>query len=63
MFVLGPGVRGGFYGEELSLADLDMDNLKFNTDFRSVYATMLERIVGVDSKLALGRSWPTIDRV
>jgi len=41
MFVLGGGVRGGFYGEPPSLTDLDDGNLKMTTDFRRVYATMI----------------------
>jgi uncharacterized protein (DUF1501 family) len=43
MFVAGNGVKGGFYGEPPSLSNLDNGNLRFTTDFRSVYATVLER--------------------
>jgi uncharacterized protein (DUF1501 family) len=48
MFVLGRGVRGGFYGDEPSLAQLDDGDLKVTTDFRSVYATALGSVLGVD---------------
>ena len=41
MFVAGAPVKGGFYGDEPSLTDLDNGDLKFTTDFRSVYATLL----------------------
>ena len=31
--------KGGYYGEQPSLTNLDDGNLQFTTDFRSVYAT------------------------
>ena len=43
MFLLGNAVKGGFYGEPPSLTNLDNGNLRYTTDFRSVYATVLER--------------------
>jgi uncharacterized protein (DUF1501 family) len=55
VFVAGPRVKGGFYGDEPSLTDLDAGDLKFTTDFRSVYATLLEHIIGVDAKASLGK--------
>jgi uncharacterized protein (DUF1501 family) len=54
VFVAGPRVRGGFYGDEPSLADLDQGDLRFTTDFRSVYATVLERVLGVEPAVGLG---------
>jgi len=62
LFVVGPSVRGGrFYGEQPSLSDLDDDrNLKFTTDFRSVYASVLGPVIGVDPKVALGATFPTL---
>jgi uncharacterized protein (DUF1501 family) len=62
LFVVGPSVRGGrFYGEEPSLSDLDDDrNLKFTTDFRSVYASVLGPVIGVDPKVALGATFPAL---
>ncbi|MGI8751104.1 MAG: DUF1501 domain-containing protein [Acidimicrobiales bacterium] len=61
LFVAGPAVRGGkFYGEQPSLTNLDDGDLKYNVDFRSVYATMLDRVVGVDPKSFLGGSYPTL---
>jgi uncharacterized protein (DUF1501 family) len=59
--VAGPGVKGGrFYGEEPSLTDLDQGNLKFTTDFRSVYATVLGKVLHIDPKVALGGNSPTL---
>jgi uncharacterized protein (DUF1501 family) len=55
MFVAGAPVKGGFYGDEPSLTDLDNGDLKFTTDFRSVYATLLEELIGVEAKASLGR--------
>lgn len=43
VFVIGGGVKGGLYGEHPSLDALDAGNLRFTTDFRSVYATVLEK--------------------
>jgi uncharacterized protein (DUF1501 family) len=43
VFVIGGGVKGGLYGEHPSLDALDNGNLRFTTDFRSVYATVLEK--------------------
>jgi uncharacterized protein (DUF1501 family) len=62
LFVAGHELKGGkFYGEEPSLTSLDDNgNLRFNIDFRSVYATMLERVLGVDSTSVLGGRFATI---
>jgi uncharacterized protein (DUF1501 family) len=57
-------VKGGqFYGDEPSLSALADGNLKFSTDFRSVYATMLGRVVGVDPKVALNGTFPLLNLV
>jgi uncharacterized protein (DUF1501 family) len=48
VFVLGRGVRGGFHGAEPSLTDLDHGDLKLTTDFRSVYASLLDGVLGAD---------------
>lgn len=48
MYILGTNVKGGFYGQHPSLTDLDDGNLKMTTDFRSVYATMLNEWMGFD---------------
>jgi uncharacterized protein (DUF1501 family) len=46
LFVVGGAVKGGVYGEHPSLTDLDQGDLKFATDFRSVYATVLQSWLG-----------------
>ena len=62
LFVAGPKVKGGvFYGEEPSLTSLDPNgNLVFNVDFRSVYATVLDKVVGTDPEKVLGGTFPTL---
>jgi uncharacterized protein (DUF1501 family) len=60
VLVAGPGVRGGFFGDEPSLTDLDDGDLKFTTDFRSVYATVLARTVGIDPKVSLNQPFPVL---
>ena len=48
MFVVGTGIKGGFYGRHPSLTDLDDGNMKMTTDFRRVYATMIKEWLGYD---------------
>jgi uncharacterized protein (DUF1501 family) len=48
MFVAGKQVKGGHYGAPPSLTKLDAgDNLIFTTDFRRVYGTMAQSLLGV----------------
>ncbi|MEX0717234.1 MAG: DUF1501 domain-containing protein, partial [Planctomycetaceae bacterium] len=56
LFVAGPKVKGGPIGEHPSLADGDLDSgdLKHHTDFRQVYATLLDRWLACDSRRVLG---------
>lgn len=54
MFLIGNAVKGGFHGEPPSLTNLDNNNLRYTTDFRSVYATVLERWLEAPSKDILG---------
>jgi uncharacterized protein (DUF1501 family) len=64
LFVAGRPVKGGFYGEQPSLTDLDQGDLKFSTDFRSIYGTMIEKVLGLDQKSILqGKTFPTLPLV
>ncbi len=57
LFVLGRGVRGGLFGEEPSLTDLDGGDLKASTDFRAVYGSLLRHVLDTEpGKILLGCS-------
>lgn len=47
-FLLGEKINGGFYGTQPSLTDLDNGDLRETTDFRDIYATLLEHVLGAD---------------
>jgi uncharacterized protein (DUF1501 family) len=48
IFVIGDRVKGGVYGADPSLTDLDRGNLKWRIDFRDVYATIIRDWLGGD---------------
>ncbi|GAC1480831.1 MAG: DUF1501 domain-containing protein [Candidatus Dormibacteria bacterium] len=54
MFLLGAPVKGGLYGEAPSLTSLTNGNLNFTTDFRSVYASVLQNFLGAPASDLLG---------
>ena len=60
VFVAGESVTGGFVGEQPSLTDLDQGDLKFTTDFRSVYASVLTDVLRADPSRALGGEYPLL---
>lgn len=60
MFVIGNAVKGGIYGEHPSLTTLDSGDLKHTTDFRTVYATVLDRWLGADSVQVLGKRFENL---
>jgi len=58
MFMLGNNITKGVFGEPPSLTSLDANgNLKYTIDFRSVYATVLDRWMGASSHDVLGGSF------
>jgi uncharacterized protein (DUF1501 family) len=58
LFVMGNSVNKGIFGEPPSLSNLDENgNLKYTVDFRTVYATVLDRWIGASSKDVLGGSF------
>ncbi len=63
LFLVGPKVKGGLVGKYPSLAELGEGDLVYNTDFRSVYATLLDRWLGCPAAKALGGSFPTLDLI
>ena len=62
-FVIGENVKGGLYGEYPSLADdkLLEGDLHFNNDFRGLYASLLEKWIGIDSKPMVGGTFEQMD--
>jgi uncharacterized protein (DUF1501 family) len=60
LFVAGPSVKAGPIGEHPSLKNLDNGDLKHHTDFRRVYATLLDTWLGVDSQGVLNGKWEHI---
>ncbi len=63
LFVVGGGIKPGLYGAHPSLTELDQGDLKRTTDFRSVYATVLERWLGTASSPILGHQFQTLEFV
>lgn len=59
-FVFGPSVAAGMHGSYPSLTDLDKGDLIHTTDFRSVYADILENWMAIDSKRALGGNFKPV---
>jgi len=60
VFLIGGGVKGGLYGRHPDLGQLNAGNLPFTTDFRQVYATVLERWLGRPSAQIVGAGFPTL---
>ena len=60
IFFIGTPVKGGFYGERPNLGNLSSDNLRYTIDFRSVYATVLERWFDAPSNDILGGQFETL---
>ena len=61
IFVVSPKTRSGVIGKHPSLSDLDDGDLKFHTDFRSVYASLLDRWLNINSEPVLGRAFTPIE--
>ena len=61
VFFAGCSLPKPVIGELPSLTDLDDGDLKFHTDFRSVYATVVEQWFKDKSKQILGEAYPTIN--
>lgn len=60
-FLIGPMVRPGVHGHHPSLTNLDQGDLKYGIDFRSVYATVLDRWMGADALAVLQRRYPLLN--
>jgi uncharacterized protein (DUF1501 family) len=62
MFVVGSKMNSGLLGAEPSLAPADLEDgdIKYNTDFRSVYASLLENWLKTSSVPILGQQFPLL---
>lgn len=60
MFLCGGGVKAGFFGNHPSLTELHEGDLKFEIDFRQVYATVLESWLGTEPSPILGGDYATL---
>ena len=61
MFLVGGAVKSGIVGEHPSLTKLDAGNLIHSTDFRTVYAAVLDHWLGVDARKVLGAVYKPAD--
>ena len=61
VFLAGGRLKGGLIGEHPKLTDLINGGLKFRLDFRSLYATVLDKWLNIDSRPVLGASFDPID--
>jgi len=61
LFLAGGKVKPGAFNNHPSLTDLDQGDLKYSVDYRSVYATVLEKWLGIDSQPVLGQQFETLD--
>jgi uncharacterized protein (DUF1501 family) len=61
LFLVGGKVKGGLLGPHPQLTDLQGGGLRFHTDFRRVYATVLERWLGFNSRAVLGGRFEPLD--
>jgi uncharacterized protein (DUF1501 family) len=53
-FIAGTPVKGGFYGDEPSLTDLNDGDLKTTTDFRDIYHELLSKTLQTDPTPSVG---------
>ncbi len=61
VLLAGASVRGGFFGEQPSLTDLDPNgDLKSAVDFRSIYAELLAGVLRTDPAAVLGADYPRL---
>ena len=56
-FLSGPRFEKTILGAQPSLSELDDGDLKFHTDFRRVYATLIEDWLGASSKAVLNEAY------
>jgi uncharacterized protein (DUF1501 family) len=55
MFLIGDRVQGGMYGDQPSLTKLIDGDLAVTTDFRDVYASVIEGVLQTPAEKVLGK--------
>jgi len=61
LIVIGRSVKGGFYGQPSPLGNLDdRGDLRVTTDFRRVYAAVLEEWLEADARSLIGRNYQSL---
>ncbi len=60
MFLIGGNIKGGIYGNNPSLTDLDNGDLRMQTDFRSVYSSVVRNWLGADPSKVIEGNFNTI---
>lgn len=61
MFLFGPNVKPGLIGKHPSLTELDQGDLKYQIDFRNVYAAVLQNWLDTPSKPILGQQFKALN--
>jgi uncharacterized protein (DUF1501 family) len=60
LFLMGKHVKAGIHGKLPSLTDLDDGDLKYNVDFRAVYATLINDWFAADPTKVLGAKYDSL---
>src|SRR5262245_33082659 len=60
---LGARVRGGLHGKAPRMDALEDGDIAFTTDFRSLYASAIRHVFGLDPAAILGAAFPVIEFV
>ncbi len=63
MFLVGKGVKGGFYGTPPDLNALQDGDITHQMDFRGVYSSILKQWMNVDPSRVIEGSFPLLDFV
>ena len=61
IFLAGGKLKGGLSGTHPNLTELENGGQKFHTDFRRLYATVLDRWLRFDSRPILGKKFAPLD--
>ena len=60
-FLMGGKIKGGSYGKQPSLKNLENGDLKFNVDYRRLYTTVTQNLWGLNDKFLKGGPYTVID--